>query len=139
MKESAIKNCTNPKNIFNSTNQEACLIARRLRGFGWKNIRYWFKPIDIMNVILLPVDGKVNEEEVFETSMFMEDGILFETPMNHYLTARSGEKTFLINAGYIGRHFFISEKAAFRELKRLIDHALNNELPKLEELSSPTE
>jgi hypothetical protein len=126
MREQSIKNCTNPKNIFNSTHQEACLIAGQLRKTGLKNLLYWIPPIEVESVILLPTDGKANEKDNFEIGMFTENGALYEVPMNHYLSVKISGRKFLVNAGYIGRHFFISQRAAYRELKRLMQHAINN-------------
>ena len=126
MKQSTIDRFINPKSIFNSTNQEANIIGNRIDGVGIKNILYWFKPIEVLNIVLLPIDGKSVENESLRGEDFEETGALYDVPMNHYLTIRRGNKAFYINAAFVGKHFMISERAGYRKLKQLITHALNN-------------
>lgn len=124
MREITIKNCVNPKPAFNSTNLEASIIADRISGRGWKNLLYRFQPIEVNSIILLPATPETEvEKDAFDAAMFKPGGLLAETPMNHFLTVTQGDKHCMINAGYLARFFYFSNKAAYTELKRLLQFA----------------
>lgn len=124
MIQSTVTNCINERPNFNCTNLEACIVADRISGFGLKNILYRFKPVTVMSVLLLPKDGAPDiEPDCYGPEMFKREGMLFDLPMNHYFTIVQGKIKCLVNAGYLARHFYISEYAGYRELKRLLKHA----------------
>lgn len=129
MTQKTIDDCINARPEFNCTNMEACVVADRISGWGMKNFKYKFMPVEVVSILLLPKDNQTEiEKDCFDSMMFKPNGMLFNTPMNHYfnIVTKAGH-TCLINAGYLARHFYVGEKFAYRELKRLI--SISSKLP----------
>lgn len=123
MKETTIKNYTNPRGIYNTPHFAAWALANKLTKLGFHNLRYRFFPPKVIGVALRPIDYKQTlvDGEDFTPDMFAPSGLFHEMPLNHYVKLESHGEEYLINAGYLLNHFIISDTLGYKEYVRLLN------------------
>jgi len=125
VKESTISNHVNPNPTCNCTHIAAWGMAAHISKWGWHNVRYMFKPLNPISIVIVPQEF-TPEDEQFEPSMFRTDGTFYTTPLNHYIKVQleGVPAPILINAGLLINNWLRWPETKFwKAIKTLIKEA----------------